>query len=117
MARTAVVVDDHPVFRSLMRQLLEDCGFEVVGEADDVRGALLAAEEHQPELVLLDVQLPDGSGLDAARTMRSWASPPMIVLVSTSDYANAVTIGVADAFIAKDHLSRDALFAAIGGAP
>src|SRR3954452_3766730 len=57
-----LIVDDHPSFRANARALLEAEGFEVVGEAEDGASALRAVHELSPELVLLDVQLPDIDG-------------------------------------------------------
>ena len=77
MARTVLIVDDHPSFRATARALLEADGFTVVGEARDGLEALSLEEELHPEIVLLDVQLPDldrvrGRGT-AARTERGLA--------------------------------------------
>ena len=69
MGMRALVVDDHAGFRTSARFLLEMEGFEVVGEAADCASALSAAMRLRPELVLLDVQLPDGQGFDVAREM------------------------------------------------
>src|SRR3712207_8254923 len=66
-----LVVDDHVSFRSLARRLLVDEGFEVVGEASDGRGAVLAAVDLRPDLVLLDIQLPDLDGFAVAAALRS----------------------------------------------
>src|SRR5881227_1792297 len=66
VARRVLIVDDHESFRSSARLLLEAEGYEVVGEAEDGAAALRAVEELSPELVLLDVQLPDVDGFDVA---------------------------------------------------
>ena len=62
MAKTVLVVDDHAGFRSRARLLLEADGYEVVGEAADGTSALAASRRLHPEVVLLDVQLPDLDG-------------------------------------------------------
>ena len=64
--RRALVVDDHPSFRRSARALLVEEGFEVVGEAEDGATALALAEELVPDLILLDVQLPDIDGFEVA---------------------------------------------------
>ena len=64
MPRTVVIVDDHARFRRSARKLLELEGFDVIGEAADGASALAEVERLRPDLVLLDVQLPDASGLD-----------------------------------------------------
>src|SRR5262249_20873416 len=66
---TVLIVDDSATFRRFARKLLERDGFTVVGEAGDCASALAAAEELAPDAVLLDVMLPDGSGLDIAATL------------------------------------------------
>ena len=86
MTRTVLIVDDHPSFRATARALLESEGFDVVGEAKDGREALEQAELLQPEVVLLDVQLPDTTGFDVARALaHSNGGSPAIVLVSSRD--------------------------------
>ena len=65
-----LIVDDHPTFRRFARRLLQDEGFVVVGEAGDGASALDAVRELRPEVVLLDVMLPDVSGPRPGRTPR-----------------------------------------------
>jgi CheY-like chemotaxis protein len=71
VATTVLIVDDHPSFRATARALLEAEGLEVVGEAEDGAGAILAAAELEPDLVLLDVQLPDLDGFEVAAQLTS----------------------------------------------
>ena len=66
MAQTVLIVDDHPSFRATARRLLQAEGFEVVGEAENGAEALRKAGELHPEVVLLDVQLPDLNGFEVA---------------------------------------------------
>src|SRR3954453_22284086 len=66
MPRTVLVVDDSAAFRATAQVLLRARGYEVVGAAADIAGALAAARELQPDCVLLDVNLPDGAGPAAA---------------------------------------------------
>jgi DNA-binding NarL/FixJ family response regulator len=112
--RTALVVDDQAFMRVLLRQLMEDCGFVVIGEAGDAAGALAAAAELGPDVVLLDVQLPDGTGLEVSRAISQWPKRPTIVLISTLDYSAFTGSCGADAFIAKDELSRESVMSAVG---
>ena len=88
MGATVLIVDDHPTFRKFARRLLEQAGFSVVGEAADAAGALAAARELRPSVVLLDVVLPDRSGLDVATDLAQEYGPPMIVLTSSRGEAD-----------------------------
>ena len=64
---TLLIVDDHAGFRALARRLLGSGGFDVVGEAADGRAAVTAARELRPDVVLLDIQLPDIDGFEVLR--------------------------------------------------
>jgi DNA-binding NarL/FixJ family response regulator len=78
-----LLVDDHPLFLEGVRAVLgSDPSIEVVGEAADVAGAIEVAAETVPDLVLMDLGLPDGSGIDATRAVLA-ASPETRVLVMT----------------------------------
>ena len=78
---TAVVVDDHPAFRRMARRLLTAAGYEVVGEAGDLCGARQQVRERQPALLLLDVLLPDGNGMELAEEL---TQGDRIVLLTSS---------------------------------
>jgi DNA-binding NarL/FixJ family response regulator len=82
--RRVVIVDDHPVFRATVRDLLERRGFAVVGEADGAHAGLQAVEASAPDAVVLDVQLPDGNGIDVCR-MLTEANPGLTVLLVSAD--------------------------------
>jgi DNA-binding NarL/FixJ family response regulator len=66
MALTVLIVDDHPSFRASARVLLEAEGFDVIGEAADGTSGIAEAKRLRPDLVLLDVQLPDIDGFEVA---------------------------------------------------
>ena len=105
---TVLIVDDHPSFRASARALLEAEGFEVVGEASDGEGALEAAETLHPDVVLLDVQLPDRTGFDVASDLIRNGSGTSIVLVSSRDccdYGPLVEESGARGFVPKAELS------------
>ena len=115
MAGRAIVVDDHAAFRASARRLLELSGYEVVGEAGDGASGLALARELEPELVLLDVALPDMSGFDVADALAGGASA--VVLVSSrdpSDLGRRATHSRALGFISKDRLSEESLLALVG---
>lgn len=79
-----LVVDDHEVVRQGLRSLLErQEGFEVVGEAGSVAEAIEAALHLNPDVVVMDVRLPDGSGVEACREIRA-IKPSIKVLMLTS---------------------------------
>ena len=104
-----LVVDDESAFRAVARDLLEHGGFDVVGEAGCASEALRTERELRPDVVLLDVRLPDGIGLDVARAMRGHDAPPSVVLVSTADYQYAARGCGARGFLLKTELSAEAL--------
>src|SRR3954454_17461355 len=108
-----LIVDDHPSFRANARALLEAEGFEVVGEAEDGASALRAVHELSPELVLLDVQLPDLDGLEVARRLTEDGGPAVVLVSSRdgSDFGPLVERSGARGFIPKAELSGAALSA------
>ena len=78
-----VLADDHPVVRSGLRALLDSLGgYEVVAEAASGDAAVAAVVEHRPDVVLLDVKMPGGDGVDATRRIRS-AAPETAILILT----------------------------------
>jgi DNA-binding NarL/FixJ family response regulator len=83
--RSVLIVDDSPGFRARVRRRLQDEGLDVVAEAADGASALTAARRHRPAVVLLDIQLPDVSGLAVAEGLARWPHPPAVVLTSTHD--------------------------------
>jgi DNA-binding NarL/FixJ family response regulator len=89
---TVLIVDDHASFRRFARRLLDEAGFHVVGEAADGAGAIEAARELSPQVVLLDVLLSDRSGLDVAAELAETPQPPVVVLTSSR---SASDLGVA----------------------
>ena len=110
MRPTALIVDDHAAFRASAKTLLQDEGFEVVGEAEDGRSALELARALDPDLVLLDVALPDLSGLDVAERLAG--SHSKVVLVSSrrrDDFGARFRQAPVVGFISKDELSGAAL--------
>jgi DNA-binding NarL/FixJ family response regulator len=117
VATTLLIVDDHPSFRASARELLEAEGFDVVGEAEDGASALEAIGRLKPDVVLLDVQLPDMNGFDVASKATANGSVAAIVLVSSrdgSDFGPLVLESGARGFIPKGELSGERLTHLIG---
>ena len=109
MATSVLIVDDHPSFRASARMLLEAEGFDVVGEANDGLSALRAVEELRPDVVLLDVQLPDIDGREVAVRLSANGSAPAIVLTSSRDLEDIGVLTGVHGFIPKSELSGAAL--------
>jgi two-component system KDP operon response regulator KdpE len=74
-----LVVEDEPEIRAIVRVLLEGEGYRVA-EAENAERALIAARTEKPDLVLLDLGLPDGDGLQVVRGIRAWSPMPIVVL-------------------------------------
>lgn len=109
---SVLIVDDHPSFRASARALLEAEGFDVVGEVGDGASALAAVDELEPDVILLDVQLPDVTGFEVCERLCASPSSPSVVLVSTrdeSDYDDLIRQSKARGFIAKAELSGPAV--------
>jgi DNA-binding NarL/FixJ family response regulator len=103
-----LIVDDHQTFRSFARELLESEGFDVVGEAEDGSSAIESATSLHPDLILLDVQLPDISGFEVVERLRANGVPTPVVLTSSRDassYGDQVASSGAIGFIPKAELS------------
>jgi DNA-binding NarL/FixJ family response regulator len=117
MPNRILIVDDHPSFRATVKTLLAADGFEVVGEAADGRTALEAVARLRPDLVLLDVQLPDMDGFTVIEALLKMnGDAPKVVLTSShdaSDFGSIVPRCGAAAFIPKAELSGAALRAVL----
>jgi DNA-binding NarL/FixJ family response regulator len=112
MPTTVLIVDDHPSFRTSARRILQDAGYDVVGEAADGESGLAAAQSLHPAVVLLDVQLPDLDGFDVAERLTRGDDAPAVVMTSSrdaGDFTGMVTRSGARGFVAKNELSGPAL--------
>jgi len=111
MSRRILIVDDHAGFRASARRMLEAGGFDVVGEADDGAAALDAAGGLTPDVVLLDIQLPDASGIDLAGKLMADGGPAVILTSSRplDQLGPDLTSSGALGFIPKDELTASAI--------
>jgi DNA-binding NarL/FixJ family response regulator len=112
---SVLIVDDHSRFRATARRWLTRGGFDVVGEAADGADALEAAARLRPDVVLLDVQLPDTDGFKiAAQLTLAGESPTAVVLTSTreaAEFGDLVAKSGARGFIPKAELTGSKLSA------
>jgi DNA-binding NarL/FixJ family response regulator len=116
MATTVLIVDDHPSFRASARLLLECEGYEVVGAVEDGAAALAAVRELHPDVVLLDVQLPDIDGFEVAGRLTGGTNDngrgPAIIMTSSreaDDFGSLAAESGARGFISKSELSGAAM--------
>ena len=116
MRPTVLIVDDHAEFRDSAAELLQSEGFDVVGSAGDGVTGLALALRLRPQLVLLDVQLPDRDGFAVAERLAEEAPAPRVVLVSGRDavaYGRRLAGAPVCGFLAKRDLSGAALAALV----
>jgi DNA-binding NarL/FixJ family response regulator len=114
---TVLIVDDHPGFRRSAHRMLSAEGFEVLGESADGASVIERVRALRPQLVLLDVLLPDLDGFAVAELLAQEPSPPRVVLTSSrdaGDYATRLRRSSAVGFVAKAELSGARLAALMG---
>ena len=111
-----LLVDDHKVVRAGLRMLLEsEDGLEVVDEAGDIRDAVFKARRHKPDLIVLDVTLPDGDGVEAIGQLMAEAEGAKVLMLSMEDDAHHVRTAFgngASGYVLKD-AAEDELAAAV----
>ena len=115
MSLRVTIVDDHTLFREGLQSLLERHGLEVADSAGDGPAGIAAAARERPDVVLLDLRLPDMSGLETLRRLRAAKGSPPVVMLTTSDHERdlleALRAGAAG-YLLKD-MEPDALVAAL----
>ena len=112
VALTVLIVDDHETFRGCARACFEAEGLDVVGEAVDGASAVAVADELEPDVILLDVQLPDIDGFEVAERLQARGFGGRIVLTSSrdgEDFGPLVARCGARGFVPKAELSRATL--------
>jgi DNA-binding NarL/FixJ family response regulator len=117
VAARLLIVDDHAGFRAMARAVLESAGFEVVAEAVDAASALALAAAQRPDVVLLDIALPDGDGFDVCQSLHAQPTPPVVILTSSrsaDEYADRIATTMARGFIPKAELSGAAVIELAG---
>jgi DNA-binding NarL/FixJ family response regulator len=118
MSVTLLVADDHEVIRTGLAALLEGSDIKIVAEAATGKETVKLAEQHRPDVVLLDIRMPDGDGLATLEKLRSKVPNTKVVMLSTYDnptyVARAVALGAHD-FVLKGS-TRDALVETITAA-
>ncbi len=117
MSPTVLIVDDHAAFRTSARALLEADGWDVIGEAADGTAGLEAARALHPDVVLIDVRLPDIDGFDVAQRLLSNGYRPAVIVTSSSDdplYPDRATSSGARGFLAKHDVCGAALDRLLG---
>ena len=120
VAIAVLIVDDNARFRMRARRRLEADGYAVIAEASDGLSALEAVRRHRPDVVLLDIGLPDMSGLSVAEQLAREPDAPAVVLTSThdaADFGERVESSGACGFVPKAGLSGDAIAALLPQAP
>jgi DNA-binding NarL/FixJ family response regulator len=114
-----LVVDDHEVFRAEAKAMLESAGYQIADEAINASEAIDKTESLHPDVVLLDVQLPDHDGFWVADQLAQNTDAPVVVLVSSrsaTDYGRRLRNAPAAGFIQKAELSRSQLERIVGPA-
>src|SRR5665811_1224830 len=101
----AVIIEDEPQIRRFVRAALEVAGWQV-HEADTIRKGLTEAATRKPDLLVLDLGLPDGDGLELIRDVRSWSNVPIVVLSARADEADKIAALDAGA---DDYLTKPCL--------
>jgi DNA-binding NarL/FixJ family response regulator len=100
-----VIADDHPAYRAALARVLRESGIDVVAEASNGEAAIRAALETQPDVVVMDLNMPGLSGLDATRRLRDEAPSTRVLVLSVSaqeeDVSEAIQAG-AHGYVLKD---------------
>jgi CheY-like chemotaxis protein len=113
-----VIVDDDPRFLATARTLLEAEGFVVVGEASNGLDGVAKVSDLDPDLVLLDVNLPDIDGFEVMERLAGGERVPPVVLTSirsASDFGELIETSGAQAFVTKAEINGEVLTAILDG--
>lgn len=119
MSRRVLIIDDNDAFRAAARQLLERSRFVVVAEAQNGQEAIREAQTHQPDLAIVDLQLPDFDGFEVAERLHTLDPAIRVILTSSldgSDFGALVAGSNALGFVGKSDLSARAIEALLASA-
>lgn len=94
MKKTALIIDDSLYIRALIRDSLEEAGFEVVADVENGEAGIEEALEHQPDIVTIDNILPDMLGLDIIRTLKEQQLPSVLIMISAVGQQSVVSEGM-----------------------
>jgi len=109
-----ILADDHKIFRDGLRTLIEKEGMEVVGEAENGRKAIKLAEKLMPDLIIMDVSMPDMNGIEATRKIRATIHDVKVIALSMHSDRRFV-LGMLEAG-ASGYLLKDCAFGELAGA-
>ena len=107
-----VIVDDSAPLRTLLKQVLKNAKFNVVGEAATARSALELIERLSPDIVCLDIELPDGNGLELLTEIRSRSPQSRVIMVTGDSERSSVEQAIragASGYMVKPFRSADVL--------
>ncbi|MEN6493523.1 MAG: response regulator transcription factor [Thermoguttaceae bacterium] len=100
MSIKLLIADDHEVIRTGLASLLAGSNIEIIAQAANGKEAVSLAEQHRPEVILLDIRMPDGDGLATLEKLRAKVPESRVVMLSTYDnptyIARAVALGASD---------------------
>jgi DNA-binding NarL/FixJ family response regulator len=115
MSISVLLVDDHAIWRGGVRSMLDDTEFEVIGEAASGKEAVVKVKELNPRLVLLDIRMAGGDGLDALHTLKKEMPETSVIMLTTYDnptYMARAVAGGAAGYLLKG-IERDELLTAL----
>ena len=115
MSDSVLVIDDHPLVRDGVKRSLTAAGFNCVGEAGSLKEAIAMIALHNPQVITVDINLPDGNGLEIISWARKHSSTIAIIVLSLEDDLNLISAASqsgAQAFISKSQ-SAEHLISAI----
>jgi DNA-binding NarL/FixJ family response regulator len=85
--RVLIVDDSEVLVQRLRSSLAEVAGLEIVGHADNVADGILEIRKLKPDVVILDIRMPDGSGIEVLESLKKHPSPPIVIMLSNYNYA------------------------------